>query len=173
MWQMLEEKDGMKTFIKKIVVFLCLSLCSIVVIAAEHENEGTHDSEEIHGKNALAVFLGVTRENSENLETLGIEYSYRINKLWSLGGVIERADREKDSTLVLAFAQLWPHRGLFLGAGIGRKDPGGAKENVLRATIGYEFEIGGGWTIAPQANLDVIENAENEEVYGATIGKQF
>jgi hypothetical protein len=43
----------------------------------------------------------------------------------------------------------------------------------LRATIGYEFELGGGWSIAPQANLDVIENEENEEVYGITIGKRF
>lgn len=163
----------MKTYIKKIVVIVFLSLCSIVVIAAEHENKETQGSEEIHGKHVLAAFLGVTRENSENLETIGIEYSYRINKLWSLGGVIERADREKDSTLVLAFAQLWPHRGLFLGAGIGRKDPGGVRENVIRATIGYEFEIGGDWSIAPQANFDAIENAENEEVYGATIGKRF
>lgn len=87
--------------------------------------------------------------------------------------MLERADREKDSTLALAFAQLWPHRGLFLGAGIGQKDPAGVRENVLRATFGYEFEIGGAWTIAPQANLDIIENAENEEVYGVSIGRGF
>ena len=159
--------------LKNIVVALWLSLGSIGAIAGESDREGTHGGEEEHTKHALAAFLGVTREHGENLETLGIEYSYRINKSWSLGGVIERAERDKDSTLAILFAHLWPYKGLFLGAGVGRKDPVDERENVLRGTIGYEFELGGGWSIAPQANLDVIENEENEEVYGIAFGKRF
>jgi hypothetical protein len=87
--------------------------------------------------------------------------------------VIERAERDMDSTLAIVFVHLWPYKGLFLGIGGGRKDPGDERENTLRGTIGYEFELGGGWSIAPQANLDVIENEENEEVYGIAIGKRF
>jgi len=90
-----------------------------------------------------------------------------------MGGVIERAERDKHSTLAIVFVHLWPYKGLFLGVGAGRKDPGDERENTLRGTIGYEFELGGGWSIAPQANLDVIENEENEEVYGIAIGKRF
>ena len=159
--------------LKNIVVALWLSLGSIGAIADESDREGTHGGEEEHAKHALAAFLGVTREHGENLETLGIEYSYRINKSWSVGGVIERAEREKDSTLAILFGHLWPYKGLFLGAGVGRKDPGDERENVLRGTIGYEFELGRNWSIAPQANLDVIENEENEEVYGIAFGKRF
>ena len=159
--------------LKNIVVVLCLSMCATGAIADESQSQGKHGGEEDHGKHVLAVFLGVTHEHGENLETLGIEYSYRINKLWSVGGVIERAEREKDSTLAILFAHLWPYTGLFLGAGVGRKDPGDERENVLRATIGYEFELGKGWSLAPQANLDVIENHENEEVYGLAFGKRF
>ncbi len=139
----------------------------------EAGSEGAHGGEAHHAKHTLAVFVGITREHSENLETLGIEYAYRINRLWSIGAVIERAEREKDSTLASAFVRLWPYKGLFLGAGVGRKDPGGERENTFRATIGYDFELGGGWVIAPQANLDVIEGEENEEVYGIAFGKQF
>lgn len=156
-----------------IAMTLCITLFSPGTFASETESEGMHGQEEGHHKHALAVFAGVTREESENLETLGIEYSYRINRNWSVGGVIERADREKDSTLVIAFLHLWPYKGLFFGAGVGRKDPGDERENTLRATIGYEFELGGGWSIAPQANLDVIENGEDEEVYGIAFGKRF
>jgi len=159
--------------LKSIVVALWLSLGSIGAIADESESKETHESEEEHAKHALAVFLGVTHEHGENRETLGIEYSYRINRPWSVGGVIERAERDKDSVLIIAFAHWWPYRGLFLGGGIGRKDPGNERENTLRATIGYEFELGRGWSIAPQANLDFIENEENEEVYGVAIGKRF
>ena len=159
--------------LKSIVVGLWLSCVSIGAIADESDSEGAHGGEEDHAKHVLAAFLGVTRESGENLETLGIEYSYRINKSWSLGGVIERAERDNDSTLAILFAHLWPYKGLFLGAGVGRKDPVDERENVLRGTIGYEFELSGGWSIAPQANLDVIENEENEEVYGIAFGKRF
>jgi hypothetical protein len=157
---------------KTLAIAFCV-LFSAAAIAGETENEVNQSSEESEGKNALAVFAGVTHEGSENLSTLGIEYSYRLHENWSVGGMIERADREKNSTLVIAFVHLWPYKGLFMGAGIGRKDPGDKRENAVRATIGYEFELGRGWSIAPSANLDVIENEENEEVYGISFGKRF
>jgi hypothetical protein len=158
----------MKTF----AIALCV-LFSAGAIADETEREETHAGVESRHKHALALFVGVTREHGENLDTLGIEYSYRMNERWSVGGVIERADREKNSTLVIAFVHYWPYKELFVGVGIGRKDPNDKRQNTFRATIGYEFELGRGWSIAPQANLDVIENEENEEVYGIAFGKRF
>jgi hypothetical protein len=97
--------------LKNIVVALCLSLGSIGAIADESERGGTHGGEEALGKHVLAAFVGVTREHGENRETLGIEYSYRINKSWSVGGVLERAERDKDSTLAIVFLHLWPYKG--------------------------------------------------------------
>lgn len=158
---------------KNIAVVVWLVLSSVGAVADEHEITEAHDGEEESAKNALATFIGVTLEGDESLGTLGIEYSYRVNKFWSLGGVIERAERESDSTLVIVFAHFWPYKELYLGAGVGRKDPEDERENTFRATIGYEFELAGGWSISPQANLDVIEGHENEEVYGIAIGKRF
>ncbi len=160
------------------MIVVCKTVIGILLLAAAGSpivsaNEGAHGEEESHAKHTLAAFLGVTREHGETLDTLGVEYSYRINKSWSVGGVVERADREEDSTLAIVFAHLWPYKGLFLGAGIGRKDPADARENTFRATIGYEFVLGGGWIIAPEADLDIIDGHENEEVYGVSIGKQF
>ncbi|UCD68012.1 MAG: hypothetical protein JSW48_14665 [Betaproteobacteria bacterium] len=167
----------MRSFARR---FLTISIVAsfllllVPALAAAEESEGgeIHGHEE-HGKHALALFVGVTREHGHDLATLGIEYSYRIHRLWSMGAVIERADRSRDSTLAIVFAHLWPYKGLFLGAGIGRKDPGDERENTVRATIGYEIEIAGGWSIAPSANLDMIDNAEDEEVYGLSIGRRF
>ena len=153
-----------------------IALCVIFsagAIAGETETEEAPAEEETLLKHALAVFAGITREDDENHGTLGIEYSFRINTHWSVGGVVERADRDKSSTLVIAFVHLWPYKGLFLGAGFGRKDPGDERENTIRASLGYEFELGKGWVIAPNVNLDVIEDHENEPVYGIAFGKQF
>ncbi|MDA1044670.1 MAG: hypothetical protein O3C57_05545 [Verrucomicrobia bacterium] len=158
----------MRTF----AIALCI-LFSAAAIADETGSEKTHAGEESRGKHALALFAGVTRENSENLATLGIEYTYRLHENWSVGGVIERADREENSTLVIAFVHLWPYKDLYVGAGIGRKDPGDERQNTFRGTIGYEFELAGGWSISPQANLDIIEHEEDEEVYGILFGKRF
>lgn len=158
---------------KNIMIALCLSLGSIGAIAAELDGDELRGEEKAHAKHALALFAGVTREGTESHGTLGIEYGYRINTYWSIGGIIERADRDKSSTLVIVFAHWWLYKELFIGAGVGRKDPGDKRENTLRATIGYEFELGEDWSIAPQANLDVIEGHENEEVYGFSFGKRF
>jgi hypothetical protein len=159
--------------LKYFIVFLLLSLGSSGAIAGKSDSEDTHANEEAHGKHTLAVFVGITQEHSENRDTLGIEYAYRINNYWSVGGLIERAEKDKESTLALLFVHFWPYKGLFFGLGAGRKDPGHERENTFRGTIGYEFELGNGWAIAPQFNLDSIENHENEEVYGIAFGKHF
>jgi hypothetical protein len=151
---------------------LIISLaCPIKLMANENEHEELNA--EVHHKHSLGLFLGVTQEHDESLSTLGIEYAYRINRLWSVGGLIERADREKDSTLGIVFVHFWPWRGLFLGGGVGRKDPADERENTARATLGYEWEFGKGWLINAQANLDFIEHHDREEVYGIVFGKQF
>ena len=157
----------------KFITATLLILFATGIHASEAPREEINHGEESHLKHAAAIFVGATKEEGDYHETFGFEYTYRIHKNWSLGGVIERADRDKHSTLAIAFVHYWPYRGLFLGFGVGRKDPGDSRENTLRATIGYEFEFAGGWSIAPQANLDAIENHENEEVYGIAIGKRF
>lgn len=154
-----------------LVMFMTLS-CPFGVLANESEHTEIHE-DEAHPKHALGLFIGVTQEGGESLGTLGIEYSYRINHHWTVGGVIERADREKDSTLGIVFAHFWPWKGLFLGGGIGRKDPTDERENTARVTIGYEWEFGKGWLINVQGNLDFIENHDREEVYGLVFGRQF
>jgi len=162
--------NSVPALILSIYVFILLP--ADVAASGSGHVETTH-GEEPHKKHTIGLFLGITHEHHENLETAGIEYSYRINKHWSLGGVIERAEREDDSTLGIFFVHFWPFKGLYLGGGIGRKDPGDERQNTFRATVGYEFEFGKGWIISPQANLDFIEDEEREEVYGVVFGRQF
>ncbi len=159
--------------IKRWLIALALSTCTVGALATELSGEETHGTEEEHSKHILGIFAGTTYEDHEKHPTFGFEYSYRVNSAWSVGGVIERADRDKSSTLATAFIHWWPYKGLFVGAGIGRKDPGDKRENTFRTSIGYEFELGGGWVIEPQLNLDIIENHENEEVLGIAFGRQF
>lgn len=143
-----------------------------VLHAGEHETE--HG---VHKKHGLGVFIGVTHveEHGEDeyLETLGIEYGYFVNPRVEVGVVVERAVREDDSTLVIAFVSYRPYKGFFVGAGLGRKDPGPDRENTVRLSIGYDFEIGHDWSLEPQLHWDIIEDTENEEVLGVAIIRRF
>jgi hypothetical protein len=68
-------------------------------------------------------------------------------------GCYRAGEREEHSTLRIFFVHFWPYKSLYLGGGVGRKDPGDKRQNTFRATVGYEFEFGKGWIISPQVNL--------------------
>jgi hypothetical protein len=158
-----------KNCLKRAALALCLSFVTPGAVASEEEP----GEEEAHRRHTLGVFLGVTHEGGENHGTIGIEYAYRIKPLWSIGALVERADREKESTLLLGFVTLHPYKGWLLSGGLGRKDPSERRENAARIGIGYEFELAGGWAITPQVSVDFIEDEENEEVVGVGFYKLF
>ena len=159
-------------------VVACFVIGSLTARASEsepgegHGEEAQHE-EEHHKKHALSVFVGATHEHGEYHPTVGIEYGYHFSHLWSFGVVIERADREKSSTLGIVFVQLHPFKGLFLTAGAGRKDPDEKRQVTYRLGIGWEFELKGDWIIAPQLNFDFVDDEENEEVAGISFGRRF
>lgn len=152
---------------------LMLSNLPGTTFASEVEPEEGELYHEQHGHHLLGIFLGITRENDHNRETIGIEYTYRINRYWSAGALIERAERDKSSTLTNVFIHFWPTEFLYFGIGYGRKDPGEERQNAGRLTLGYEIELGKSWSLSPQANIDFIEDEENEEVYGLVIARRF
>ena len=159
-----------------VLVLALLLPLGLVASEADHESghESGHDGAGAHhGKHTIGLFVGVTREHGENLETFGLEYSYRIRPRWTIGALIERAEREQDSTLGIVFAAYWPWKGLYLGAGVGRKDPANKRENTARVSAGYEWVFDSGWLISAQAHLDFIENHDREEVFGLVFGHQF
>jgi hypothetical protein len=156
---------------------LGLSLLSVVIgLAGNAAAEDPHASGDHNGprhRHVAGVFFGATQEHGEWLETVGLEYGYRIHQLVSVGLLVEHAVRKDNSTLVLAVAHLHPYRGILLGVGAGRKNPDDNYHTTGRVSLGYEFEFHGGWTLIPQVALDVIEHEGEEEVFGLTVGKFF
>ena len=163
-----------------VAALLCGVLCvSGADFAASQEHDGRQEqaaeSEHGHaGRFAVAGFIGATRDHGKNEPTLGIEAGVNLSARWSVGAVVERADRERDSTLVLfgvGWHPLGPAFRLQLGAG--RKDPSGKREAVIRAGMAYEIEVHERWFVKPYLALDFIENAEDEEVFGVYVGRGF
>lgn len=150
--------------------FSIILLVAMPAGPARSQESGT----EHHRAFALAGFVGGTHASSGNAFTLGFEAGMHLSETWSVGAVVERAERERDTTLLLlgvGWHPLGPE--LRFQAGIGRKDPAGREENVLRLGVGYELALGNRWFIKPYLAADFIEDAGNEEVFGVYVGRGF
>ena len=133
----------------------------------------TAGHEEVHHRFALGIFLGATHVHSENEFTYGVEFAYNFHPKWSIGAVLEQAERESETTFFLLGVGWHPVRNWRLQAGIGTKDPSGHSETVGRLGLTYEWELKNGWFIKPYLAADFIEHEDTETVYGAYFGKAF
>ena len=73
----------------------------LALLSASLPGNAEEEKQHPHKKYAIAAFLGGTRADSSNEFTVGVEAGYNINSNWSVGAVLERADREQHSTLFL------------------------------------------------------------------------
>ena len=152
---------------------LLMTVCVLASIARSVSAQ-EHDEVESAHRWGVAGFIGATRVHGENEFTLGIEGGYSINPEWNVGAVVERSDRRRDTTLVLAGVGWHPFGpALRLQLGAGTKDPSGKRELVYRLGFGYEFELENSWVLKPYVAFDFIENEENEQVFGVYIGRGF
>ncbi len=60
------------------------------------------EGEESHHKFVAGLFLGATHAHGKNEATLALEAGYNFHPQWTVGGIVERAEREVDTTLFLA-----------------------------------------------------------------------
>ena len=132
---------------------------------------GLADEDEGHHRNHLSLFVGATHAEGNDEATVGLEYEYRLNEQFGVGALLDHAGGDVDSTIVAGAVFFHPYEGLLLLAAAGNEHTHHGDELVLRAGIGYEFEIGDGWTLTPLLNFDFVENEETKEVYGISIGR--
>ena len=152
----------------------CLFLALLLRSGPGLAQEAHEAHEEKAHRYAVAGFIGSTHVGGENEVTLGIEAGLNLNSRWSLGAVFERAERERHSTLYLVGLGWHPlGPALRFQLGLGRKDPRGNEETVVRTGVAYEMELADSWFLKPYLALDFIDNEENEEVFGLYVGRSF
>lgn len=123
----------------------------------------------------LSVIAGATIldvDDSEHAFTLGLDYEYRVSERIGLGVVAERAFGPVDSTTLLATADIHLWQGLAIQTGPGVEFVDDDTAFVVRLGALYEFELGDGFTLSPQAHYD-FSTAENAVVVGVAVGRAF
>lgn len=157
-------------------VIIALAVFALLPCRAWAEGDAGHGDIPYHH---LALFLGMgfeTKEGHEDEEgfAIGLEYEYRFHESWGFGGVIEGLGQGAVRNVVLA-APVSFHPGgawrLFTGPGVEftpKKD-----KFLLRLGAGYEFDLGGHWSLAPEVLVDLIETGAETWLFGLAIGYHF
>lgn len=160
-----------------IAAIIGVALLTLPTPAATAQSGVHHTTSTIHfdqdERHHISVFAGGTdiTGESETAFTLGIDYEYRVNRLLGLGFIAERAFGDIDSTTLFAVTDIHLWRGLVTQLGVGAEISHG--ETYFAARIGalYEFEVGEGFTLAPQLHYDFSE--DDSLVFGISIGRAF
>ena len=160
----------------------------------EHTEHGSEAHEFKHHRVALIIghghVFGAEEVNSDKkiatMPTWGLDYQYWINRKFGLGlksdieimdyvvTLEDHTETERNNPLIVSTVFLYnPAKGwnLFTGPGIEFEE----SHNffVIRAGVGYEFELPGHWDFAPEIVFDLKDGHIGAFTWGIGVGKRF
>ena len=148
-----------------------LTYASNIGSANEVQREASAESEE--KRNKLSLFLGVTHKASESGGSVGLKYERRLSDLFGIGLLFE-STRSLDERVVGA-PVLYLHPvgdlGVLLAPGV--EDADGETVFLFRVGLSWDFELGGGFTLAPEVNYDFVEGSDDAVIYGFAVAYGF
>ena len=139
--------------------------------ADEHELASGHEATHDFHPNLLALFVGVTREGSnENGLALGIEFERRLSESFGVGVIAEHTFGDLDFWVyAVPFAYHTGRWKFYIAPGVEDGDHG--SESLVRLGGEYAFEVGA-WEISPQLDVDFVDG-DQVLVLGVAFGKGF
>ena len=126
---------------------------------------------ELH-KNVFGVFAGIASAGRrEKGFALGLEYQRRINESFGIGAVAEYTFDDADFwVFAIPFVYYKNAWKFYVAPGIEKSSH--CTEGLVRLGTEYAIQIGGGWEISPQLNIDFVDG-EDVWVLGAFFAKGF
>jgi hypothetical protein len=171
-----------KTVHKCLLFVLIAMMMGFANIKMAQANEAPHEgSHEIH-RHHMALIVGNTQsEESSNGPSIGVDYEYRLNQWFGLGGLVEYAGGDFEHLLLVVPLFIHPYKGWLFNVALGtevHKEHGDHEEDkrtrdwIVRTGVAYQFPFGSRYTIAPEFNVDVSEH-ETTISYGLAFGLGF
>ena len=125
-------------------------------------------------RNSAGVFAGATFKGSETGFSTGVMYLRRLSELWGVGAILEYTPALDERIVTVPGLFAFPFGGLSLVAAPGIEVEDGDVSFMTRFGAGWDFELGRGFTIAPEVNVDLVEGGGDIPVIvGLTFGYDF
>ena len=157
-----------KKIICLLIPFILIVAFSPSVVAGETYGGAFH-------QHHLSLFVGNTQEGfSDYGFSIGMDYEYRFNSLFGLGGTVEYTGGDFEHWLALVQMVFHPSEnwGIILAPGTEIKKGEYERDFIFRVGVGYQFYLGETFTIAPNFVVD-FSDGETLAVYGVSFGFGF
>lgn len=164
--------------------------------AAAQDRDYAHGQHSEHGLNHIALFVGGVSEldkggrESDTGVSVGMEYERRISDKVGVGLMAEWGQKKLSRTAMIVLPvsfHFWRGMRVLVGPGFefadaesgsdgedaGEEHEEHDNEWAVRLGLSYEFELGGGWTLAPEFYADLIGSDKMSLVFGASVGHSF
>jgi hypothetical protein len=156
----------------RLAIALVMSLVMSLALAAPAAAQDS-DSHASSGRNHISIILGGTEKGDKTATTYGIEYTYRLNDRWALGGWYEESTGTFELNSLGMVGSFYVTRNFPLILGLGtERELFGENKYLLRAGLQYQFHAGP-ISISPTAWMDFVEDGHELFFYGATFGFSF
>ena len=132
---------------------------------------GQEEKESPKGKSDISLFLGGTSNSDATAFTIGLDYQYRLSRVFGVGAILDHAAGEISSTLVAPALFLHVKQLSFTVAPAAEFSDDGTAF-VFRVGAEYEFEISK-FTIFPAIFYDTERGGEPALVYGLSFGYEL
>lgn len=129
---------------------------------------GQEEEEGPEGKSDISLFLGGTTNSDATAFTIGLDYQYRLSRVFGVGAILDHAAGDISSTLVAPALFLHLKQLSFTVAPAAEFSDDGTAF-VFRVGAEYEFEISK-FTISPAIFYDTERGGEPALVYGLSFG---
>ena len=138
----------------------------------EYHVEADHGHGHGYHTHTFGVFIGRAQDGRENAPAVALEYEYRFNKRFGLGGFAEYTGDEADFWIAaVPFGFHFGNLKTYIAPGLEKGHHG--THELLRLGAEYAFALSDdGWEIAPQINIDFVDG-EEVWVFGVLIAKGF
>jgi hypothetical protein len=158
----------------RLTMYVAISLLLTMLISASAlAGESISGSHSGYGHNHhIALFVGNTHHEDDDSISIGLDYEYRLHEIFGVGALAEYTAGDFDSWILGIPLFIHPYKGLQLLVAPGVEFKDSESEFLLRTGVGYQLDIGEGWSITPQYNADFIKD-EVAHVYGLSIGYGF
>lgn len=147
---------------------LALAPCSLFA-----DSEGAAETHHEHARNSINFGIASTREkDGERAPTFSVSYNHRFADEFSIGALVEYAVDPLHLWIVGAPLKYFPGGGWVLTAMPALEYHNSHSEPLFRLGVGYDFELEGGNTLAPEINIDFVDGS-TDLVIGLAFGIGF
>ena len=160
---------------RSIVTILVLLLIAppAVPAASEEPRLGKTQDPGRNERHELGIFAGVTTGGGDVGPSLGLDYEYRLNRRFGIGGFIELTGADfRDGVIgVPFFWHVWGDLTVLAAPGVEIESDGSSTSALLRVGGEYGFEMTKGWEVVPGLYVDIGD--DTVVVYGLSFALSF